>query len=252
MSRRKSVNRLESIYVGRNNANLEFARERLTRSQSYKDLSTVCVIPVVSKDEDGKPLNGGIPYKVVSSWWSLSSPMNQKFLKIFVPDREVGDAYNQAVQMILDNPDLSTWKYLLTLETDNCPPPDGLLKLYEAMKDFDAIGGLYWTKGEQGQPMIYGDPKVMPANFVPQLPQIDAIQPCNGLGMGFTLFRMDMFKKVPKPWFKTLQEYTPGQGMRAATQDLYFFQEAAKHGFRFACDTRCRVGHWDNQNQIMW
>ncbi len=63
---------------------------------------------------------------------------------------------------------------------------------------------------------------------------------------------MEMFKKIPKPWFKTLQEMVPGQGMRAATQDLYFFQEAAKHGFKFACDTRVRVGHWDQQNAVMW
>jgi len=40
--------------------------------------------------------------------------------------------------------------------------------------------------------------------------------------------------------------------MKAATQDLYFFQEAAKYGYRFACDTRVKVGHWDNASQIMW
>jgi len=178
--------------------------------------------------------------------------MNQKFVRLFIPNKEVGDAYNHGVQMVLDNPELSTWKYILTIETDNCPAPDGLLKLYEAIQDFDAVGGLYWTKGEGGQPMIYGDPKVMPKNFIPQLPLIDSIQECNGLGMGFTLFKMDVFRKVPKPWFKTLQEFVPGQGMKAATQDLYFFQEAAKYGYRFACDTRVKVGHWDNASQIMW
>ena len=253
--RRKAVKRLESIYVqqdvGRNNANIEAARERLIRGQTYRDLSTICIVPIIAKDEQGNPVNG-IPHNVVQPWMNLATPMNQKFLRLFVPDKEVGDAYNQAVQMILDNAELSKWKYILTLETDNCPAPDGLLKLYEGIQKFDAVGGLYWVKGENGHPMIYGDPKVMPKNFIPQLPQVDTIQECNGLGMGFTLFKLDMFKKVPKPWFRTLQEYVPNQGMRAATQDLYFFQEASKYGFRFACDTRCRVGHWDNQNQMMW
>jgi hypothetical protein len=228
--------------VGRNNSNIEAARDRLIRGQSYKDLSTICIVAT----------RGMIPSKVVQSWMNLASPMNQKFMRIFIEQMEVGDAYNHGVQLILDNPELSKWKYLLTLEEDNCPSPDGLLKLYESIETFDAVGGLYWVKGDNGQPMIYGDPTVMPKSFIPQLPRIDTVQECNGLGMGFTLFKLDMFRKVPKPWFKTLQEYAPNQGMRAATQDLYFFETASKYGFRYACDTRVRVGHWDNANQIMW
>jgi hypothetical protein len=228
--------------VGRNNANIEAARDRLIRGQTYKDLSTICVVAT----------RGMIPSKVVQSWMNLASPMNQKFMRIFMEQMEVGDAYNAAIEMILANAELSTWKYVLTLEEDNCPSPDGLLKLYETIQKFDVVGGLYWVKGDNGQPMIYGDPNTMPKNFIPQLPRVDTVQECNGLGMGFTLFKLDMFRRVPKPWFKTLQEYAPNQGMRAATQDLYFFQEAAKYGCRFACDTRVRVGHWDNQNQIMW
>jgi hypothetical protein len=228
--------------IGWNNVNLELARGRMVRGQSYRDLSTVCLIPSRS----------AIPPKVVQSWLGLATPMNQKFTRIFLEGMEVGDAYNQGIECILNHPELSTWPYVLTLETDNCPPPDGLLKLYESMKTFDAVGGLYWVKGELGQPMIYGDPKVMPKNFIPQLPIPDAVQECNGLGMGFTLFKLAMFKTLPKPWFKTLQEQIPGQGMRAATQDLYFFQEAARHGYRFASDNRVRVGHYDAIEDRMW
>lgn len=178
--------------------------------------------------------------------------MNQKFMRVPIKNMEVADAYNAGIEMILGHPELSKWKYVLTLETDNAPPPDGLLKLYEHMEKFDAIGGLYWTKGENGQPMIYGDPNVMPPTFVPQIPLPDTIQRCNGLGMGFTLFKLDMFRKVPKPWFRTLQEYDRNKGAGMATQDLYFFQNAAKYGFKFACDTRVRVGHFDETTGTMW
>ena len=162
MSKRK----LESYIghdVGRNNANLEAARDRLMRGQSYKDLSTICVVPT----------RGTFPSKVVQAYMNLATPMNQKFLRMFMENMEVGVAYNTAIETILANPELSTWKYVLTMEEDNCPAPDGLLKLYEAIQTFDAVGGLYWVKGENGQPMIYGDPKVMPKNFIPQLPQVD-------------------------------------------------------------------------------
>jgi len=230
-------NPLQDIFVGMNNADLDRARGRLIRGQTYRDLSTVMVMPT----------RGMIPSEVVQALLGLQAPMNQKFTRIFVKGAEVGDAYNQAVKMVLEHPELSRWKYLLTVEEDNCPPPDGLLRLYESIEQVDAVGGLYWTKGEGGQPMIYGDPAVMPKNFIPQVPQPNALQRCNGLGMGFTLFRLAIFKKVPAPWFRTLQG-REGQ----CTQDLYFFGEAAKYGYKFASDNRVKVGHLDPGTGIIW
>lgn len=214
----------------------------------YKDSSTICIIPSPS---------GVIPARVVQNWMGMITPMNQKFTRLFMIGLEVSEAYNQAIEMILANPELSTWKFILTLEHDNILPPDGLIKLLEAMHNnpqYDVIGGLYWTKGEGGQPMCYGDPAIFPKNFIPQVPPENQIKEFNGLGMGFNLFRMDLFRdsKIKKPWFKTLQEYTPGIGTGCMTQDLYFYQEAAKMGKRFACDSRIKVGHYDHANDIIW
>lgn len=231
-------------YEGHNNNSLEESTNRLEKSKSYRDLSTIIICPT----------RGLITAKVVQSWMGLMRPMNQKVIgPLFAIGMEVGEAYNGMIEMILANPELSKWKYILTIEEDNMPPPDGLLKLYEHMDDFDVIGGLYWTKGEGGQPMIYGDPNVVPLNFIPQKPGGD-IQPANGLGMGFNLFKMDIFKdpKIEKPWFKTLQEFTPQVGVRSYTQDLYFYEKAGKAGYKFACDTRVRVGHYDVNMDVIW
>lgn len=216
---------------------------RLSKAKSYKDLSTICIIPT----------RGQVPAKVVQSWMGMMTPMNQKFTRIFASGLEVGEAYSQTIQMILDHPELSKWKYILTLEEDNMPPSDGLLMLYESMDKFDVVGGLYWTKGEMGQPMIYGNPNEMPKNFIPQMPIPGTVQHCNGLGMGFNLWKVDMFKdeRLRRPWFKTLQQVDEG-GAKMYTQDLYFFEDAAKYGYRFACDTRIKVGHYDYQNDMIW
>jgi hypothetical protein len=174
--------------------------------------------------------------------------MNQQFVgPIFITNAEVGDAYNKAVEMILDNPQLAKFKYLLTVEHDNIPPSDGLLRLYEGMEKYDGVGGLYWTKGETGQPMIYGDPNVMPRNFIPQVPRPETLQHCNGTGMGFNLFKIAMFKKMPRPWFRTVQEKD-----KAFSQDLWFFNNAAGYGYKFACDTRVKVGHLDFSTGTVW
>jgi hypothetical protein len=227
---------------GRHNRNLSQSIARLETAKSYKDLSTVMVLPT----------RGMIPAKVCNALWGMITPMNQKFLRMVIEGEEVGKAYNDSVESILAHPELSKWKYMLTVEEDNLPPPDGLLKLYESIDKFDAVGGLYWTKGEAGMPMIYGSPKEMPKEFKPQVPIPESIQECNGLGMGFTLFRISMLKKIEKPWFKTVQEYQHGQGARLMTQDLFFFEKAGKQGYRFACNTRCKVGHLDPNSGEIW
>lgn len=183
----------------------------------------------------------------------MMTPMNQKFTRLMVKGMEVGDAYNSAIATILSHPELSKWKYVLTLEEDNLPPPDGLLRLYESIEDYACVAGLYWTKGQDGQPMIYGDPSGI-LNFVPQVPIQDTVQECNGLGMGFNLFNLDLFRdeKIPKPWFKTLQEWNPNDGAKGYTQDLYFFENARKAGYKVACDTRIKVGHYDEANDFVW
>lgn len=232
-------------YRGYHNQSPEETNARLEKAKSYRDLSTIIICPT----------RGVVPAKVVQAWMGLMRPMNQKVIgPLFAIGMEVGAAYNEMINMILQNPELSTWKYILTIEEDNMPPPDGLLKLYEHMDEYDVVGGLYWTKGEGGQPMIYGDPKIAPVNFIPQMPTVDGIQPANGLGMGFNLFKLDMFKdeKIPKPWFQTLQEFIPGKGARAYTQDLYFYENAGKLGYKFACDTRVKVGHYDVNADVVW
>lgn len=231
---------------GFHNADLAASGGRLIKGGSYRDLSTVMVIPT----------RGLIPAKVCTALWNLITPMNGKFYRFTVEGDEVGRAYNSAVEEVLAHPELGKWKYFLTVEEDNLPPPDGLLKLYEGMEEYDAVGGLYWTKGDGGQPMIYGNPKEMPKNFKPQVPIANALQPCNGLGMGFTLFKISMFRKLKKlgvtDFFRTVQQYVPGVGTTMLTQDLYFFEQAGRYGFKFASDNRVLVGHLDVNTGEVW
>lgn len=213
--------------------------QKFKQMGQYRDLSTIWITPT----------RGVIPAKVVLNWMSLMMPPNQPVVKSFAIQQEVGHAYNRCLIDVLSNPALAKFKYVLTVEEDNTPPMDGLLKLYESIQEYDVVGGLYWTKGEGGSPMIWGDPK-SPNTFVPQVPLPDCIQRCNGLGMGFTLFRMEMFRDARftfGEWFKTV---CGKEGMM--TQDLYFFQKAAELGYKFACDTRVRVGHYDLENDVVW
>lgn len=218
-------------------------KDEKLKSLAYRDLSTIMIVPCYSK---------GIHPKVVQNWMGIQAPMNQKFTRIFVTDMEVGKAYTETINSILANPELSKWKYIFTLEHDNIVEPDVLLKMYPDMDDYDAIGSIYYTKGQEGRPMCYGRPDIQPLNFVPFEPQPNAVTPCNGLGMGATMFKMEMFKnkKKPDPLFETKQVFDPGKGMQAYTQDLYFFQEMGKIGYKFGCTTKTKTGHMDESGFI--
>lgn len=166
--------------------------------------------------------------------------------------QEVGEAYSNAIEQVLAHPELSKWEYILTVEHDNIPPSDGLIKLLKRMEDnphLDCIGGLYWTKGEGGVPQIWGDIKDPVQNYRPQPPQQGQLVECWGTGMGFNLWRLKMFKdpKLRKPWFKTV---AGAEGV--GTQDLYFWSDARKNGYRCAVDCDVLTGHYDVNSDTCW
>ncbi|HNC24840.1 MAG TPA: hypothetical protein PLU52_11590, partial [Opitutaceae bacterium] len=211
---------------GKHNEDIEGSFHRIMEGASWKKQRIVVILPA-AKD---------IPTKVSLSQWSLLFPPNQPVFRIAALGKEVGEAYSDTIKGVLDHPELSQWEYILTIEHDNVPPPDGLLKLIKQMDahpELACIGGLYWTKGLGGAPQIWGDPADPVLNFRPQPPRVGELVECCGTGMGFNLWRMSMFKdeRLRRPWFKTIAG-EEGVG----TQDLYFWADARKHGYRCAVD----------------
>jgi hypothetical protein len=198
------------------------------------------------------PAFGQIPTKTVANWLNIYSPPNAKFVRLFAVGMEVGQAFTSCIESILANPELSKYKYICTVEHDNLPPPDGIVRLLaqmEAHPEYDCIGGLYFTKFHSGVAQIWGDPKDPIPNFRPQLPDYNGgLVECCGTGMGFNVWRLDMFKdkNLRRPWFVTQTE----NGV--ATQDLYFWSDARKHGHRCAIDCSVKVGHYDLAGDMVW
>lgn len=232
---------LISMESGYHNADLAKSTARILEGNSWKKQRVVMLMPASAM----------IPTRVYLSHCSLAFPPNQAAHRMIAEGMEVGEAFSSAISEILAHPDLSQWEYLLTIEHDNCPPGDGIVKLIRRMEknpEFSCIGGLYWTKGEGGVPQIWGDPKDVNLNFRPQPPDPNGgLVECCGTGMGFNLWRLSMFKdaRLRKPWFKTVADHT-GVG----TQDLYAWSDFRKHGFRCAIDCDVKVGHWDEEGKF--
>jgi hypothetical protein len=230
-------------FGGEHNRNLEQSASRLLKGGSWKKQRCLVIVPA----------SDDIPAKICLSHWSLAFPPNNGVLRMLALGMEVGDAYSTAIENILAHPDLNDWEYIVTIEHDNAPPPDGVVKLIERMEEhpeYACISGLYFTKGPGGVAQIWGDPNDMPLNFRPQIPDVNGgLKPCNGTGMGFAVWRTSMFKdqRLKRPWFRTLNGKN-NEGV--ATQDLAFWADAHKYGFRCAVDCSVKVGHYDKEGKF--
>jgi hypothetical protein len=224
-----------SLDVGGFHNSNENSIKRLNLEGMYKDLSTIIITPGF----------GSMPTKCVASWMSLMTPPNGKIVRLWPMNYEVGEAFSQTIENCISHPELTNFKYVLTLEHDQSVPSDGLVKLLSRMEqhpEYSAIGGLYWTKGEGGQPQIWGDPTSPTPNYRPQIPRPGLVE-CCGTGCGFTVWRMSMFKdeRIQRPLFKTVCSAIEGVG----TQDLQFWTKARQLGYRCCIDTDVKVGHYD-------
>lgn len=223
---------------GHHNANLPQTAARLHKGGSWKKQRTIVIVPSADM----------ISAKVMMTFWNLAFPPNNGVVKILALGDEVGVAYSTAIEQVLSNEQLKEWEFILTLEHDNMPPADGVIKLIERMEanpEFACIGGLYFTKGEGGCAQIWGDVKDPILNFRPQPPDVNGgLVECVGTGMGFNLWKLSMFRdeRIERPWFKTLNG-KDGQGI--GTQDLVFWGKARKFGYRCAIDCSVKVGHYD-------
>lgn len=227
---------------GRHNGSLEQSSQRIIKGSTWRKARTILIVPSADM----------MHAKVALSLASLAAPPNQPFTRMLALGHEVGIAYSSCIEAILAHPELSKWDYVATFEHDMIVPGDGLLKLLDRMeqhKEFACISGLYWTKGEGGVPQCWGTPNE-PLNFRPQPPPpAGELREYIGLGMGFCVFRLSLFKdpKLRKPWFVT----QAGSG-GCSTQDLYAWTDFRKHGYRGAVDASVLCGHLDVQSGVCW
>ncbi len=240
---------------------------------TFVDRSTVFLCPTRGgRPKDEKRPNGEsaasvgtIPDQVVQSWLTLVRPPNHAFGFMLVRGDEVASAYNRGLRQILSHPTYSKLKYVLTVEDDNIIPANAVVALQDSIErgPYDAVGGVYFMKGNMAVPMAFGRPGAVDAlgamDMTPvrltdsiMAPPEDVerkIVEVNGLACGCTLWRLDLFREMDPDrvgkWFDTWTRFDASGNCEVMTQDLYFTRKCRESGKRFAIDTRVMVGHLD-------
>lgn len=74
--------------------------------------------------------------------------------------------------------------------------------------------------------------------------------PKNGLlevdwiGGGYLLVKMEVFEKIPAPWFENRNNSLPGGRRELVGEDIYFCRKVKEYGFPIHVDLNVRVGHY--------
>lgn len=151
-------------------------------------------------------------------------------------------------------------QYILFIEDDTIPPPGTIPELTRMLDSSDSntimsCGGIYTTRNNPPEPIVYLAPGAGPFwNW-----KIGDVFECWACGMGCQMIRMDLFKKMPKPWFREINsreevmefpDLWPEaldeslQEVRVTT-DMFFFTKLASMGMKALAHGGVLPVHWD-------
>lgn len=118
--------------------------------------------------------------------------------------------------------------HLFFVDDDIIVEPDTLNRLL--VHDKDIVGGIYMTKYEKQEPVVeYLDDK-----------KPEGLFKCGAIGTGCMLIKIDVFKKLPQPWFK--YEWNKNGSIKKS-HDWIFCEDARKIGYDIWAFNRLNIKH---------
>jgi hypothetical protein len=205
---------------------LDVGREVEQRFLTEGQVKLLIAVATQEKAEKGLPclegieIPSGVQVKYYNSW-----------------GRKIDAAYNDIVQQALkDKAD-----FIFTVEDDTFPQKDALIRLFKLINETpnSIVGGWYpkRQKGREGAPIeLYREKRRA-------MPDDGTIREAYTICQGCTLFPVDIFLKIPYPWFKTTENMT---------QDSFFSQLAREHGYKLLVDTSIKCKHIDRITQEVY
>ena len=200
---------------------LDVARDTERRFLETGKQRILIGVPTEHKAEKGLPCLEGLDFptgaeiRLYNSW-----------------GRKVAESYNHIVETALaDKAD-----YIITVEDDTFPQPDALVKLMKLLKENPKSAVAAWypkkEKSRQGVHIILKDKERT------EMKDDGTIQEAYTMAMGCSIYPIEMFMKIPFPWFKTTDHLS---------QDSFFSQLAREAGYKLLVDTSIKCKHIDRK-----
>jgi hypothetical protein len=106
------------------------------------------------------PTTGIIRMEWAAARYGMAIPSNfskidmQQYMSSYMPIRyTIADAQN----MIINEAVTKNYEWLVLIEDDTIPPPDGMIKFNEYIRsrEYPVVSGLYFTRSDPADPMVY-------------------------------------------------------------------------------------------------
>ena len=185
----------------------------------------------------------GLPFcgRPVCPEWAVclacqNYPLNTKRTLYCTKGKEIGEARNEMVEAALK----AKAKYLWFLDDDVTPPLDAARSLIVTLENSDdstmVAGGIYCAKVMPTEPVVCRGEGL--GSFW-KWKEGDIFE-CSSIGTGCMMIKTEVFKKLEKPWFKTVDEFC-----NQKNDDVYFCAKVQQSGYKILADGRVTCIHWD-------
>lgn len=136
--------------------------------------------------------------------------------------------------------------YLMFLDSDQTISSKGVEKLASHLdKGEDIATTLIFRKDPPFHPCVFSHQELLPNNQISlqfyDIANQDLTKPfyVESSGFGCIMMKLDIFKKMPQPWFLP----APYSG-----EDITFMYKARQLGYKVLCDPTIEVGHYGIKN----
>ncbi len=193
----------------------------------------------------------------------LQYPTNTTHQKLFRKGLPQDVALNEMAEQSLE----VGAEYMLSIDDDTQPPPGVILELIRVLEGAEeavmACGGIYTTKSNPPEPIVYLD--MGQGSYWNW--RIGDIFPCFAVGNGCLMVRTKIFQMMPKPWYRdinTREELEKYPDLFAdmiagdpqevqVSPDIFFFSRLRQMGFTVLAHGGVLPVHWDvSTNKSYW
>lgn len=184
------------------------------------------------------PNYGTLDTEFVANLLVQETPIHTSVFWFLPMNMTVDDARDATVRQAIER----ECEYIFFRDHDVICPPNALPILMS--RNVDVVGGLYFSKTKPPWPLLFVDNR-------PSLRwSIGDIVKCDAIGMGCTLIRTEVFKRMDPPWFVTggesKMEAEKALSSYVYTEDVHFCNRMVKElGIYPYIDTSLSCAHKD-------
>jgi hypothetical protein len=137
-------------------------------------------------------------------------------------------------------------KYLWFVDDDTIPPPNALRRLHYVLENNPSVmaaGGVYMTKCDPPGPVVFRGLGLGP--FWDW--RVGEVFEVSGMGMGCTMIKCEIFKKIPPPWFPWIdvKSCDPAISSIIVSEDISFCNSVRAAGYKVVAHGGILCDHWD-------